>query len=78
MTRNSPTLDAEMEEGFIEISREDAERLNVKHGETVTVSSRRGSIETKALVTRRIESGLRLHAVSLHRELCKYPHQPGP
>ena len=85
MTRNSPTLDAEMEEGFIEISREDAEKLNVKHGETVKVSSRRGSIETKALVTRRIDQGsvfMPFHFIEscaniltnpAHDPICKIP-----
>jgi len=57
MTRNSPTLDAEIKEGFIELSIADAERLGVINGEVVTVSSRRGSVDTKALVTKRIEKG---------------------
>jgi formate dehydrogenase alpha subunit len=57
MTRNSPTLHAEIEEGFIELSIVDAEKLGVSTGEMVTVSSRRGSVDTKALVTKRVERG---------------------
>ncbi len=85
MTRNSPTLDSEMEEGFIEISREDAEKLRIKHGEIVKVSSRRGTLETKALVTRRIDQGsvfMPFHFIEscaniltnpAHDPICKIP-----
>ncbi len=85
MTRNSPTLDSEIEEGFIEISSEDAGKLNVKHGETVTVSSRRGSLETKVLITRRVDPGsvfMPFHFIEscaniltnpAHDPICKIP-----
>ncbi len=57
MTRNSPTLDHEIEEGFVEISSEDAARLSIRQGDRVTVSSRRGSVDTKAMITGRVEPG---------------------
>ncbi|RPJ07515.1 MAG: formate dehydrogenase subunit alpha, partial [Deltaproteobacteria bacterium] len=55
MTRNSPSLHNEIEEGFIEINAADAEKLEVRNGDMVVVSSRRGSVQTKAQVTKRIE-----------------------
>ncbi len=85
MTRNSPTLDAEIPEGFIELSAEDAEQLGIKNGETVTVSSRRGSVDTKALVTGRVEAGsvfMPFHFIEscaniltnpAHDPICKIP-----
>jgi predicted molibdopterin-dependent oxidoreductase YjgC len=85
MTRNSPSLDAEIEEGYIEISGDDAARLQIRHGELVTVSSRRGSVETKALITGRIEPGsvfMPFHFIEscaniltnpAHDPICKIP-----
>ena len=57
MTRNSPTLDHEMPEGYVEVNFEDAERLEFNNGETAVITSRRGSINTKILVTDRVEQG---------------------
>ena len=37
-------------ESYIEINKENADRLGIKDGEKVKVSSRRGEIETKAVV----------------------------
>ena len=85
MTRNSPTLDNEIAEGFIEINNQDAERLTVKHGDMVTVSSRRGSVDTKAMVTGRVDPGsvfMPFHFVEscaniltnpAHDPICKIP-----
>jgi formate dehydrogenase alpha subunit len=85
MTRNSPSLDAEIEEGFIEISGDDARRLEINHGDTVTISSRRGSVDVKALVTGRIDPGsvfMPFHFVescaniltnTAHDPICKIP-----
>ena len=85
MTRNSPTLDAEIEEGFIEVSRDDARELGIKDGETVNVSSRRGSVATKVMVTGRIDRGsvfMPFHFIescaniltnSAHDPICKIP-----
>ena len=85
MTRNSPTLDAEIKEGFIEMSPQDAEKLNIKNGDIVTVSSRRGSVDTKAMVTKRINEGsvfMPFHFIEscaniltnpAHDPICKIP-----
>lgn len=54
MTRNSRILDQMVPEGFIEISPQAAQELNVSDGETVAVSSRRGSIRIKTRVTGRV------------------------
>ena len=58
MTRNSPTLDTEVKEGFLEISPQDAEMLGVGPGEVVKVGSRRGEISAKTMVTDRVAKGL--------------------
>jgi len=58
MTRNSPSLDAEVREGCLEISPEDADKLGVCPGDMVTVGSRRGEITTKTMVTNRVKEGL--------------------
>jgi len=58
MTRNSPSLDAEIPEGFLEIHPEDAKKLDINQGEKVKVISRRGEITTKTIVTEKVEQGL--------------------
>lgn len=58
MTRNSPSLNAEMSEGFLELHPEDASKLEVKQGEFVEVSSRRGSVKAKVVLTDRVEQGV--------------------
>lgn len=58
MTRRSPALESEFPEAFIELSPEDAEKLGVKDGSQVEVSSRRGKIQTTALVTDRLKPGV--------------------
>jgi len=85
MTRNSPTLDNEIQEGFLEISKNDAARLNIKHGDLVTVSSRRGSVDIKAEVTQRVDEGsvfMPFHFIEscaniltnpAHDPICKIP-----
>lgn len=45
------------EPGYIQISVEDAERLSIEHEEFVRVTSRRGSVVTKASVTDRVKEG---------------------
>jgi formate dehydrogenase alpha subunit len=57
MTRRSEKLDQEVPEGYVEISPEDAERLGLDKSEPVRVVSRRGEIETKAWITRRVPPG---------------------
>jgi formate dehydrogenase alpha subunit len=57
MTRRSEKLDQEVPEGYVEISPEDADRLGLAKSERVRVVSRRGEIETKAWITRRVPPG---------------------
>jgi formate dehydrogenase major subunit len=58
MTRNSPTLHAEMSKGSLELNPLDARRLGVKAGDTVEVISRRGRITAPVVLTDRVEEGL--------------------
>lgn len=58
MTRNSPTLHAEIPEGLLEIHPEDADRLEVQEGDRVKVVSRRGEITAKTQLTDRVEPGV--------------------
>ncbi|NTV43576.1 MAG: molybdopterin-dependent oxidoreductase, partial [Syntrophobacteraceae bacterium] len=48
MTRISPHLDAEMRTGYVDIHPKDAERLGIKDGDMLLVSSRRGRIDAPA------------------------------
>lgn len=58
MTGNCRALQRLADEpGYIEISKEDAEELNIKDQELVRVSSRRGSIITRAAVAERVKKG---------------------
>jgi len=57
MTRNSPTLNAEISEGYLELHPADAEQLKVCRGDEVSVTSRRGRITAKTMVTERVEQG---------------------
>jgi predicted molibdopterin-dependent oxidoreductase YjgC len=58
MTRNSPSLNAEMPEGYLEVHPEDASRLGVRRGDQVQVISRRGQIVAKVMPTKRVEQGV--------------------
>lgn len=58
MTRRSPTLNERVPEGYVEINGLDAKALNIKDGEMVKVSSRRGEIEIKCKVTPRVMKGM--------------------
>jgi len=55
MTRNLPWLVELVPDMFVEISEEMAAWKGLKNGDLVTVSSERGSIEARALVTARIK-----------------------
>jgi formate dehydrogenase alpha subunit len=48
MTRNSPSLERESNECFLEMNPEDAAELGIADGEIVRVTSRRGSVSTRA------------------------------
>lgn len=58
MTRQSKPLNAFKPEEFAQISREDADRLGIKNGDLVKVSSRRGEVEVKADVTEVVPTGV--------------------
>jgi len=58
MTRNSVSLDAEIPEGFLEIHPEDAAAIGVSDGDRISVASRRGQIQTRIMVTERVEKGV--------------------
>ncbi len=58
MTRRVKPIDTVSPEPFIEINPEDARALDIGGGSTVKVSSRRGSIVLKAMVTKKLQKGL--------------------
>jgi formate dehydrogenase major subunit len=58
MTRRCPTLDRENPEVFVEINPKDAARLDLKPGDKVRASTRRGSIMAKAWITSRVNPGV--------------------
>ncbi|KYK36844.1 MAG: formate dehydrogenase [Theionarchaea archaeon DG-70-1] len=57
MSRRTSALNAFVDEGYVEISREDAQKLNVKDNEIVKVSTRRGEIKIKAKISDRVFPG---------------------
>lgn len=58
MTRNSVALDNEIPSGSLEINPEDAAALNLGDGSRVKLASRRGEIETRVMITERVEKGV--------------------
>jgi len=58
MTRRTEALNRELPTGYVEINFNDAEKLNIFEGEIVSVKSRRGKIEVKVLITRRVPEGV--------------------
>ena len=58
MTRNCPSLNTEISEGFLEMNPADADSIGVSQGDEVTVASRRGQITAKTMVTERVKQGL--------------------
>jgi formate dehydrogenase alpha subunit len=58
MTRQSPTLEGEAPEGFLEMNPLDALDLNVRSGDPVRVASRRGEIKVRVEITGRVGKGL--------------------
>ena len=55
MTRNSPTLHAQMPDGFVEIHPDRAKALGLREGEAVRLTTRRGAITAKAMLTDRVK-----------------------
>jgi len=58
MSRRSKTLNERVPEGYVEISKEDAEKLQINNNEMVKVATRRGEIEIKAKITHKVSKGL--------------------
>jgi formate dehydrogenase alpha subunit len=58
MTRKTELLNREVPTGYVEITPKDAKRLALANGELVSVQTRRGQIETKALITERVTEGV--------------------
>ncbi len=58
MTRRIHYLEREVPEAFVEVSPEDAHRLKIRTGDRVRITSRRGSVEAKALVTDTVPPGV--------------------
>jgi len=58
MTRRTEKLHREVPDGYAEISPEDAEALGIGKSETIRLVSRRGAIETRAWITRRVPPGV--------------------
>jgi len=57
MTRRSSILDAVVKTGHVELHPEEARKHGIASGDRVAVSTRRGRIETVALVTERVAPG---------------------
>ncbi|MBA7668369.1 Formate dehydrogenase H [subsurface metagenome] len=55
LSRRSKPLDSIVPEGFLEMNPVDAERLRIKDGDWINVSSRRGKVKTKVKVTERTD-----------------------
>lgn len=58
MTRRSEKLHREVPDGYAEISPEDADALGIGKSEIIRLVSRRGEIETRAWITRRVPPGV--------------------
>ena len=58
MTRHSPLLERETPPGILFINPVDAENLNINHQAAVGVRSRRGYIETRAMITDDVPVGM--------------------
>ena len=58
MTRRTALLHNEMPQGYVQVNPEDAMKLGIKNNEIVTLKTRRGSIETTAIISDEVQSGL--------------------
>jgi formate dehydrogenase alpha subunit len=57
MTRRTQALPLYVEGPYMEMNEEDLKRLDMQHGESVKVSSRRGAIQIKAIESERVAPG---------------------
>lgn len=55
MSRNSPSLEREIDECFLEMNPEDASEIGISEGDLVLVESRRGSISTRTKIVKTIK-----------------------
>ncbi len=58
MTRQSAGLDELYPGGDVQINADDAARLDIEHGETAEVASRRGSVRAKVMISDRVSEGM--------------------
>ncbi|MGD8991876.1 MAG: molybdopterin dinucleotide binding domain-containing protein, partial [Desulfobacterales bacterium] len=58
MTRVSDHLDSEQKTGYVEMNPKDAVELDIKEGEMVSLSSRRGTIEAPAKLSSEVGPGV--------------------
>lgn len=58
MTRRTEKLDQEVPEGYVEVNPVDAEKLGLHESGRVRLTSRRGQIETRAWITKRVPQGV--------------------
>jgi len=58
MSRRTEALNREVPTGYMEINFKDAKELGIVDGEKVSAQSRRGEIEVKAMVTKRVPQGV--------------------
>ena len=58
MTRNSPLLERETPPGVLFINPVDAKALNINHQAPVSIKSRRGYVETRAMISEDVPVGL--------------------
>src|SRR5450830_68418 len=57
MTRNSPSLDREVDSAYVEVNPADANGLGISDGGRVKVASRRGELTLEARLTERVKRG---------------------
>jgi formate dehydrogenase alpha subunit len=58
MTRKNKHIELHAGEPYVEINPADTERIGIKDGETIRVTSRRGKLEIKARITPRVSEGI--------------------
>ncbi|MFQ5867625.1 MAG: formate dehydrogenase subunit alpha [bacterium] len=58
MTRRSPSLFKRTPELFVEINPDDAEKLGIKKNDLVKVSTRRGEVKARAIITKKVAQGV--------------------
>ena len=56
-TRRESGLDAKQSEAFVELHPRDARKRDIHHGDLVEVTTRRGSVQVRAIVSRQVRPG---------------------